>query len=304
VAAGGWPGGTAPAAALCRADSDGTFYLHVGSIDITGTNTALTLIAAEVLGIDPDDIRVINGDSSVAPQSGPSGGSMVTYTVGSAVREAAEGARAQILDIAADMLEAAVDDLEIGAGVVSVKGSPGAELSVKQIAAQGARFAGKYPPITAHGRSAITTQSPGFTVQLVEVAVDRDIGRYRVVDHVVFQDVGTAINPPLIAGQIHGGAAQGLGWAMQEQLVYDDNGTLTTGSFSGYLLPEATQVPDVEAVLIENPSPVGPLGARGVGEPPIIAVPAAVANAVRAAVGARVTELPITSERVWSALRS
>lgn len=303
VAAGGWPGGTAPAAAVCRADSDGIFYLHVGTVDITGTNTALQLIAAEVIGIDPDHVRVVNGDSATAPQSGPSGGSMVTYTVGRAVQEAAEGARQQILAIAAELLEAALDDLEITEGVVRVKGSPGAEVPVKRIAAQGSRFAGRFPPITAHGRSAITTQSPGFTVQLVEVAVDAATGQYRVVRHVVFQDVGRALNPPLVAGQIHGGAAQGLGWALQEQLVYDDQGTLTTGSFSGYLLPDATQIPDIEPVLIENPSPIGPLGARGVGEPPIIAAPAAVANAVRAAVGARVTELPITSERVWAQLK-
>ncbi|RPI23083.1 MAG: xanthine dehydrogenase family protein molybdopterin-binding subunit, partial [Actinobacteria bacterium] len=211
VAAGGWPGGTAPAAAVCRADSDGIFYFHVGSVDITGTNTAFQLIAAEVLGIDPDDVRVINGDSSVAPQSGPSGGSMVTYTVGSAVREAAEGARQQILEIAAEMLEAAIDDLEIRNGSVAVKGSPGAEVTVRQVAAQGSRFGGAHPPIIAHGRSAITDQAPGFTVQLVEVAVDAETGRYRVVGHVVVQDVGKAINPPLVAGQIHGGAAQGLG---------------------------------------------------------------------------------------------
>lgn len=303
IAAGGWPGGTAPAAALCRADSDGIFYIHVGSVDITGTNTAFQLIAAEIIGISADDIRVINGDSSVAPQSGPSGGSMVTYTVGNAVREAAEGARQQILEIASEMLEAAIDDLEICESVVRVKGSPGAEMPVRRIAAQGARFAGKHAPIMAHGRSAVTTQSPGFTVQIVEVAVDRETGSYRVVNQVVIQDVGRAINPALIAGQIHGGAAQGIGWAMQEQLVYDEAGTLTTGSFSGYLLPDATQIPNVEPVLVENPSPIGPLGARGVGEPPIIGGPAAVANAIRAAVGARVTELPITSERVWAALR-
>jgi len=302
AAVGGWPGGTAPAAAVCRADSDGVFYLHVGSVDITGTNTALQLIASEVIGIPADDIRVVNGDSTVAPQSGPSGGSMITYTVGNAVRDAAEGARAQILEIAADMLEAAPDDLEIENGAVRVKGAPGSEVAVGKIAAQGSRFGGKYAPITAHGRSAITNQAPVFTVQLVEVEVDRETGQLAVLRDVVIQDVGRALNPPLVAGQIHGGAVQGLGWAMQEELVFDESGTAVTASFSGYLLPEATQVPAIEAVLVEsNPSPIGPLGARGVGEPPIVAGPAAVANAVRDAIGARVERLPLTPERVWAA---
>jgi len=302
VAVGGWPGGTAPAAAVCRADSDGLFYLHVGSVDITGTNVSLRRIAAQELGVDPADVRVINGDSSTAPQSGPSGGSMVTYTVGTAVQEAAIDARRQILEIASSMLEAAEEDLEIVDGMVKVKGSPGAEVPVKRIAAQGSRFGGKYPPITAHGRSAITTQAPGFTVQIVEVAVDAGTGRYDVVRDVVIQDVGHAITPALIEGQMHGGVVQGLGWATQEELVYDTTGTVTTGSFSGYLLPDATQVPEIETIMIENPSPTGPLGARGVGEPPIIAGPAAVANAVRAATGARVLDLPITPDKVWEAV--
>ncbi len=303
VAVGGWPGGTAPAAAVCRADSDGMFYLHVGSIDITGTNVALRRIAAEQLGIDESTIRVINGDSSTAPQSGPAGGSMVTYTVGAAVREAAVGARQQILEIAAKLLEASVDDLEISQGVVHVKGSPGSEIPVTKITSQGARLGGRFAPITAHGRSAITDQSPGFTVQLVEVDVDTETGVYEVVRNVVIQDVGHAISPSLVAGQMHGGAAQGIGWATQEQLAFDESGTMTTGTFSEYLIPDATQVPAIEAIMVDNPSPHGPMGARGVAEAPIVAGPAAVANAVRDAVGARITELPITSERVWAAVQ-
>lgn len=302
LAVGGWPGGTAPAAAVCRADSDGRLYLHVGSVDLTGTRTAMKIIAAEIIGISPDDVEVVPGDSSTMPLAGPAGGSMVTYTVGSAVAEAAQGARRQILEIAADLLEASVDDLEIAEGVVRVRGAPGAELPVRRIAAEGARFQGRYPPITALGRCAITTQSPGFTVQLVEVSVDRETGTVRVLRDVVIQDVGHAIDPPLVEGQIHGGATQGLAWALSEQLVHDATGQLLTGSFAGYLLPEAVQVPPIEPVLVENPSPVGPLGARGVGEPPIVAGPAAVANAVRDAVGARVCDLPITGDRLWRAL--
>lgn len=301
MAVGGWPGGTAPAAAVCRADTDGSIYLHVGSIDLTGTNTAFSLIASEILGVSPEDVHVVSGDTASSPQSGPAGGSMVTYTVGTAVAEAARGARQQFLEIAAEMLEAAVDDLEIEEGAVRVRGAPGSEIPLRQIAAQGGRFGGKYPPITAHGRSAITTQSPGFTVQLVEVAVDVATGKTEVVRDVVIQDVGRAINPPLVEAQMHGGATQGLGWALMEHLVYDEHGTMVNGNLSSYLVPEATQVPEIETILVENPSPIGPLGARGVGEPPIVAGPAAVANAVREAIGARITSLPLTPERVWRA---
>ncbi len=302
LAVGGWPGGLAPAAAACRADSDGTIYLDVGSVDLTGTSTALRLIAAETIGVSPEQVVVTSGDTERAPYSGPAGGSMITYTVGVAVAAAAAEAREQILAVAAEMLEAAPGDLDIADGVVSVRGAPGSELPLPKLLAATRRFGAKYAPIMGHGRSAQTTQAPGFTAQLAHVRVDPDTGEVRVLRNAVIQDVGKAINPPLVEGQIHGGAAQGIGWALQERLDYDAAGQLRSGSFLDYALPKADQVPPIEPVLVENPSPHGPLGARGVGEPPIIAGPAAVANAIRAATGARLTELPMTPERVWRAL--
>jgi CO/xanthine dehydrogenase Mo-binding subunit len=304
LAVGGFPGGTHPAAALCRADSDGTFYVHVGSVDLTGTNSAMALITAEIIGISPEDVTIVQGDSSTNPVSGPAGGSMTTYTVGAAVAEAAEGARAQILELASQMLEAAVDDLDIEEGIVKVKGSPGSEISVKKIAGSTVRFGGGNAPITAQGRSAITTQAPGFTAQLVEVEIDPETGELDVLRDIVFQDVGRALNPPLVEAQIHGGAAQGLSWAILEDMSFDESGQLNAGNLSSYLLPEATQVPVIEAVMLDNPAPEGPLGARGVGEPPITAGPAAVANAVRDAAGVRVLDLPLTPERIWRAIQS
>jgi CO/xanthine dehydrogenase Mo-binding subunit len=133
--------------------------------------------------------------------------------------------------------------------------------------------------------------------------VDPETGHVTPTQCVVIQDVGFALNPLMVEGQIHGGAVQGLGWALQEAMIYDEEGQLLTGSFMDYAVPRFDNVPGVEAVLVTNPSPLGPFGARGVGEPPIIAGLAAMANAIRDAVGVRITELPLRSETVWQALQ-
>jgi CO/xanthine dehydrogenase Mo-binding subunit len=132
--------------------------------------------------------------------------------------------------------------------------------------------------------------------------VDRDTGRVTVLDYVAVQDVGKAINPAEVEGQIQGGVVQGLGWALFEQMQYDEQGQLLTGTFADYALPMAVDVPNITPVLVEIPSPRGPYGARGVGEPPVVPPAAAIANAVEDAVGVRVTDLPITSEKVLRGL--
>ena len=286
-----------------RADSDGKIYVQVGSVDITGTRTAMALIAAEVIGVRPTDVRVVAGDTAQGPFAGPAGGSMVTYTVGASVAEAAAGVAAQIREVAAELLEASPDDLEIKDGEVSVRGSPESSIPIARVARATEVFGSELPPILAHGRVAQRALAPGFTVQLAEIRVDEDTGQIGVERLVVIQDVGKAISPALVRGQIHGGAVQGIGWALQEELAYDEDGQLLTGSFMGYAVPDAPQVPEIESILVENPAPTGPMGARGVGEPPIVAGPAAIANAVRDAVGVRMTDLPMTPARVWAGLR-
>jgi CO/xanthine dehydrogenase Mo-binding subunit len=137
---------------------------------------------------------------------------------------------------------------------------------------------------------------------LAKVHVDPDTGHVTPLRYLAVQDVGFALNPTLVEGQIHGGVAQGLGWALHEAMIYDEYGQLLTASFMDYDLPGFEVLPDIDVVLVENKSPFGPFGARGIGEPPITAGAAAVANAVRNAVGARVTDLPLRAERVWRAL--
>lgn len=293
VAVGGWGGGREPAAAGCRVEPDGTLSLHVGYIDITGTDTTMASIAAETFGVPVERVRVQTGDTASSPYAGMAGGSKITYTVGPAVIEAAAQARRQLLEIAAEELEAATEDLEITDGHVRVRGTPGRALEIGHLAGLGAQFGGRYPPVHGHGRAAVTKQSPMFTVHIARVVVDAETGGWRLTGYAAIQDVGRAINPPEVAGQIHGGAVQGLGRALGEQLLYDGAGQLRTASFVDYGMPSIDQLPDIEVQLVEVPSPIGPFGAKGVGEPPAVPGPAAVANAIRAARGARATRLPI-----------
>jgi CO/xanthine dehydrogenase Mo-binding subunit len=222
--------------------------------------------------------------------------------MGAAVQAAAQDARTQILAIAAEMLEASPNDLTIEGDKVVVRGAPGKDVTLKKIADASMRFAGKYAPIYGRGRSAISTTSPMYGAHVARVAVDPETGEVRVLDYLATQDVGFAINPAEVEGQIIGGVTQGLGWALYEGYVYDENGQLLTSTLMDYALPHSQDVPDIISLLVEIPSPLGPFGAKGVGEPPVIPVGAAVANAIYDAVGARVTHLPITPERLYSAM--
>jgi len=304
IAVGGWPGGREPAAAICQLNGDGTLSVHVGSIDITGTHTGFALIAAETFGVEPSRVRIVSGDSDAAPYAGGSGGSKITYTVGVAVLRAAAEARRQVLEVAADYLEAHPDDLEIRDGWVQIRGGPEHRVSLAEIGEMTREFGGKYEPIFGHGRSAQAAPAPGFAAELARVWVDPETGEVRLLHFVAIQDVGRAINPLAVEGQIHGGVAQSIGWGLIERMVYDETGQLLTGSLMDYALPKTITVPPIEVEILEVPAPDGPFGARGVGEPPVVPGAAAIANAIRDAVGVRVTELPVTPERLYRRLRS
>ncbi len=299
---GGWPGGTEPAAAACRLEKDGTISVVVGSVDLTGSDTSMSLIAAQVLGMSVDAVQTVHDNTDTMPYSGGTGGSKTTYSMGAAVQAAAQDARTQILSIAADMLEASANDLDIEGDKVVVRGAPGKEVPLKQIASASMRFAGKYAPVYGRGRSGLSTTSPMYAGHVARVAVDPETGEVRVLDYLAAQDVGFAINPAEVEGQIIGGVTQGLGWALYERFVYDENGQLLTSTLMDYALPQSTEIPRIVPLLIEIPSPLGPFGAKGVGEPPVVPVGAAIANAVFDAVGVRIPDLPITPERLFRAM--
>jgi CO/xanthine dehydrogenase Mo-binding subunit len=303
VALGWWPGGLEPAAASCRLDSDGGLTVVTGAVDMSGTESAFQTIAAEAFGLELESVRVVAGDTANTPYAGLSGGSKITYTVGRAVQRAAEGAREKLLDVAASELEIAPEDLEIVDGAVRPVGSPDRSLTIASLASKVLSFGSKYAPIEGYAGVAQTSRAPGAAAHLAHVRVDRETGAVSLVRHVIAQDVGRALNPALVAGQLLGGVAQGVGWALLEELAYDDEGQLRTGSFVEYAMPTIDRVPPVDIEIVEVPAPDGPFGAKGVGEPPVIAVAASIANAIADAVGVRLRDLPMTPERVWAAMR-
>lgn len=303
LAVGGWGGGLEPASAACQVNGDGTVVVRIGSIDLTGTTTTMANVAAEVLGIRPDMIRIIASDTEQSPYAGSTGGSKITYTVGAAVLDAAQAVRKQILDMAADQMEAAVEDLDIRDGVVVVKGVPGKGISVKDVARQTTRFGGKYAPLAAQGSSALTVAYPAFTVHVVKAKVDPDTGHVRLSDYLAVQDVGRALNPKEVQGQIMGGVMQGIGRALLERMAFDDQGVLVGSSFLDYLMPTMHDAPPIQVELVEVPAPIGPFGAKGVGEPPAVPGAAAITSAVEEAMrGAELPGVPITPDMVRSHL--
>lgn len=306
LAIGGWPGGLEPTAATAQLHRDGTLQVNVGSVDLTGTQTGLAVIAAETFGVSPEKVRILAGDTSRDPYGGATGGSKITYMVGPSVIQAAEDARAQVLRIASEEMEVDPADLTIVAGVVQVKGVPDRGLSLEKIARKTMGFGVKYAPVVGNGRYANNIPSPAFCAQLVELSVDSETGQVDVHKCAIIQDVGRAINPLLVEGQMMGGALQGLGFALYEALVFDEFGTPLTGSWMDYALPHFTHaVPELDTVIVEVPSEHGPFGARGVGEPPIIATAAAVANAIADATGGvRLGTLPMTAPRIYTALHA
>lgn len=304
VAVGGWPGGIEPATAVCRLEPDGKFTIVLGSVDLNGTNTTFAQIVAEELGLDANDLRVVTASTDAAPFAGGTGGSKITYTVGAAVKKAAEDAKQQILNIAADHLEVAPDDLELTGGQVQVKGVPSSALTLKQLAGMSLSASNKHEPVLGRGASSITESAPGFAVHLAEVDVDQLTGQTQVTRYVAAQDVGFALNPALVEGQVQGGVGQGIGWALYEGLIFDDSGQLVTASLMDYALPRAAMVPPIDIILVEVKSENGPYGAKGIGEPPAIPGPAAVANAIKSATGVRISEIPVRPESLSNLMAS
>jgi CO/xanthine dehydrogenase Mo-binding subunit len=302
IAVGGWLGGLQPAAAEVYLNSDGTVHAVVGANDITGTNTSFSQILAEELGLPVEKVSVSTGDTKTAPFAGMSAGSKTLYTVGRAVKAAAEDARRQILSIAADRLEANPDDLEVVDGAVRVKGSPDKSLSFQRIAGVSTGFGAMFAPVVGRGSITARRQAPGFTCQAAEVEVDEETGEVTLTKFVIAQDAGFAINPLSVAGQMQGGATQGIGIGLWEEMVFSDDGHLKNPSLLDYRMPTARDVPNIDAIIVEVPSEEGPYGARGVGEPSIVAGSAAISNAIANALGVRVNEAPATPERILRAL--
>jgi len=304
LAVGAWPGSRQPASAICRLEADGRITLVTGVVDISGSTTGFATLVAEGLGLTADDVSVMTADTASAPRSPLSGGSVITYSTGRAIVRATAQLREKILAFASHALEIDVADLEIAEGAVRPRGTPDREMTLAEIGLRLDGFAGEFEPLEGHAGSVPPNLAPLTSAHLVHVRVDAETGEVAVIGYVIAQDVGRAINPAIVEGQLQGGATQGLGWALREAMVYDEAGQLLTGTFLDYALALATDVPSFETIIVEVPSADGPYGARGIGEGPVCGAAAAVANAIHAATGVRFRALPMTAPRVWKGIQT
>jgi CO/xanthine dehydrogenase Mo-binding subunit len=295
-----WRSGSGPSSASITINEDGTVILLTGSVDITGTDTVLAQIAAASLGVEMRQVVIAKRDTDVAPFTGPTGGSRITYSQGKAVELAAEDTKRKLIALAAERLEAPAEALACAGGRVYAKEAPERGFSLGQLARLS--LTSKAGPIQGTAALSAMPFAPVFNTQAVEVRVDRETGAVKIVRFVQAQDVGVALNPMAVEGQIEGGAVQGIGRALSEEVVIRE-GRILNPSLTTYLMPLAPDMPAIENVLVEVPTEEGPFGARAVAEPPGFGPPAAIANAIADAVGVRLKELPLSPEKILRALR-
>jgi xanthine dehydrogenase molybdenum-binding subunit len=271
-------------------------------VDISGSDTSLAQIAAESLGLRLEQVVVAKRNTDMAPFTGPSGGSRIVYSQGRAVQNASEDTKAKLLDLAADRLGVQADALECTGGSVYVQDNPVQSLDLGQLARMSLTSRGG--PIIGTASLSSLPYAPVFNAQAAEVIVDRETGQVRVTRFVQAQDIGKAINPMGVEGQLEGGAVQGIGRALSEEILIDkETGQIRNPSLATYLMPLSVDMPDIENILVEVPSADGPFGARAVAESPGFGPPAAIANAIFDAVGVRIKTLPLSAERVLAAIQ-
>jgi len=292
---------------------DGTVVIRCGVPDLgAGQVNALCQIAAEVLGVSLDEMTIYSTDSALTPLAGTSTATRQLYMAGNAVFQAASAVRQVLLERASKHFEEELENLDLADGVAFVKHNPEQTLSLAELAAMCAAeglplanlaqfqapFTAKLDPENLQGDI-----FPDFTfsAHAVEVTVDTETGEITLLKSVGCHDVGRAINPAAVEGQIQGGAAQGLGYALMEEVVIKD-GVIQTPSLSEYLIPTSRDIPTTQAIILESGTGLGPFGAKGIGEPALTPAAPAVTNAVANAIGVRIHDLPLTPEKVLAAL--
>jgi CO/xanthine dehydrogenase Mo-binding subunit len=295
VASGFWFNGGMQSSVVANVNSDGTVNLVEGSTDIGGSRASLGMQLAEVLGIPFDEIKPTVVDTDSIGHNDVTGGSRTTFASGLACFEAGMDIRRQMIARAAKMWGAPEDEVVYEEGKLHSLKDRSKEMTFKEMAGQSARTGG---PIA--GKASLLARGAGgaFATHIVDVEVDPETGKVKILRYTATQDVGTAIHPSYVEGQIQGGVVQGIGWALNEEYYYDENGRMANSSFLDYRMPTALDVPMIDTILVEVPNPGHPYGVRGVGEVPIVPPLAAVANAIADATGHRFTDLPISPRRV------
>jgi CO/xanthine dehydrogenase Mo-binding subunit len=300
VASGFWFNIGGETCAALNLGEDGSVTLVAGTPDIGGSRASLAMMAAEELGIALDKVRPLIGDTSTLGFNFLTGGSRVTFSSGMAVIEAARDMVRQLRERAAMIWEIPLDEVVWEDGCACSTGAGEAkQLSLPEIAKTAGKTGG---PIV--GNAAINAQGagPSLATHLVDVEVDRETGKVSIVRYTAIQDAGKAVHPAYVEGQMQGGAVQGIGWALNEEYIYDAKGRLENPGFLDYRIPVCSDVPMIDTVIVEVPNPRHPYGVRGVGETPIVPPMAAIANAVENALGIRFTQLPMSPPRVLEAI--
>ena len=302
MAAGFWFNIGMQSSAEVRIAEDGSVTVMEGSPDIGGSRASMALMAAETLGVPYEVVRAHVGDTEATGFCNVTGGSRTTFATGMAVIQACEDIIAQAKARAALTWDLDADQVDWVDGEAIPKPGVNADvnpLSLADIAANAGRTGG---PLL--GRASLNAQGAGasFSVNLMDVKVDEETGKVDVLSFTAIQDAGKAIHPAYVEGQLQGGAAQGIGWALNEEYIYDANGVMENPGFLDYRVPVASDLPMIDTQIIEVPNPSHPYGVRGVGETPIVAPLAAASNAVRDQLGFRIDDLPLSPPRVLEAI--
>jgi CO/xanthine dehydrogenase Mo-binding subunit len=295
VAGGFWFNAGLQSSVVAAVNADGTVNLIEGSTDIGGTRASLAMQLAETLGIPYDDVRPTVVDTDSISYNDVTGGSRTTFATGLAVHEAGKEICAQMLARASKLLNVPEEQLAYADGVVAGTSDPSKRMTFAEIAAKSGNTGG---PIMGKGSVSARGVGAAFAAHIVDVEVDPETGKVQILRYTAVQDVGTAVHPSYVEGQIQGGAAQGVGWALNEEYYYGEDGRLQNASFLDYRMPTALDLPNIDTILVEVPNPGHPYGVRGVGEVPIVPPLAAVANAVADATGHRFTSLPLSPRRI------
>ena len=283
-------------------NEDGTVSLMAGTPDIGGLRASLAMVAADELGVPYEKVRPIIGDTGSLGFNFLTGGSRSTFSGTMAVVEAAQQIKGEMCRRAAKLWEMPVEDVHFEGGAVRPKkDNPKAKpMSVADMAKLAGKTGG---PIGGYGRINAQGAGPSFGTHLVDVEVDPETGRVTILRYTVAQDAGKAVHPSYVEGQYQGGAAQGVGWALNEEYVYGPDGKLQNAGFLDYRMPVASDLPMIDTVIVEVPNPKHPYGVRGIGETPIVPPMAAIANAIEKATGIRFTELPMSPPKILKALK-
>jgi CO/xanthine dehydrogenase Mo-binding subunit len=302
VASGFWFNGGGESSATVNVNEDGTVVVATGSPDIGGSRASMAIMAAETLGVDYDKVRPIVADTASIGYTHVTGGSRVTFASGTAVVEATKKVVQELCVRAAKMWKVDPEGVVWESGHARPASSNVGDfkpLSIKEIAAQRATTGG---PIVAAAGVNPTVVAPGFATHFCDIEVDPDTGKVMVLRYVAAQDVGRAIHPSYVEGQIQGGVVQGIGWALNEEYIYDAAGRMENAGFLDYRIPVSSDLPMIETVVVEVPNPNHPYGAKGVAEVNICPPMAAIANAIERATGRRLTELPMSPPKVLAAI--